>query len=297
MMPDKTYVLITAAHNEERYIEGTIRSVLGQSIRPLRWIIVSDASTDRTDEIVSQYARENPFIEQVRLEKSHRHDFAAKVHAIRSGYRCLENVKYGYLGILDADTSFGTDYYSTLLNRCKMEPRLGITGGFIYEDRDGVFTSRQSNRVFSVAGATQFFRRECFEEIGGISPLRYGGEDWGAEVSARMMGWIVSAWPDLVVFHHRSTGATGGLLHSRFQQGKMDYSLGCLPAFEVVKCAARLTEKPVVIGGLARLAGFAWSYGAGGDRAVSKEFVQFLRKEQRWRLKEFMIPVGITKQK
>jgi len=46
------YVLITAARNEEAYIEKTIKSVISQTILPKKWVIVSDGSTDRTDEIV-----------------------------------------------------------------------------------------------------------------------------------------------------------------------------------------------------------------------------------------------------
>jgi biofilm PGA synthesis N-glycosyltransferase PgaC len=281
---NQTYALITAAHNEEAFIGVTIRAVVGQSVLPLKWVIVSDASTDRTDEIVLNYARDNPFIELVRLDEVHRHDFAAKAHAIKAGYESLNGLGYGYIGILDADTSFDPDYYGKLLELFIHDPRLGITGGFIYEDRGGVFTSRRSNRAFSVAGATQFFRRECFEEVGGILPLRYGGEDWCAEVSARMMGWKVRASPKLRIFHHRTADTVDGWLLRRFQQGKMDYSLGCLPAFEVVKCAVRMSEKPVVLGGCVRFAGFTWSYCVRADRSVSREFIRFLQKEQKQRL-------------
>lgn len=47
-----TYVLVTPARNEEAFIEQVIQSVLAQSVLPLKWAIVSDGSTDRTDEIV-----------------------------------------------------------------------------------------------------------------------------------------------------------------------------------------------------------------------------------------------------
>jgi glycosyltransferase involved in cell wall biosynthesis len=283
-MSNETYVLITAAHNEEQYIEGTIRSILGQSVQPLKWLIVSDASTDRTNEIVKKYAGENALIELVQLDVAHRHSFGRKSHAIMTGYNCLKGLEYGFIGILDADISLQPDYYTKLLNKFREDPKLGLTGGFIHEERRGVFTSRRSNRTFSVAGATQFFRRECFEGIGGILSLRYGGADWCAEVSARMMGWDVRAIPELKVFHHRTTGTANNLLRHRFQEGKKDFSLGVLPTFEVVKCIGRLVEKPPVIGGLARLAGFVWSYCIREERPVSQELVEFLRTEQKRRL-------------
>src|SRR5579863_6622358 len=43
------YVLMTAAYNEEANIQKTIQSVLSQTLRPKRWVIVSDGSTDGTD--------------------------------------------------------------------------------------------------------------------------------------------------------------------------------------------------------------------------------------------------------
>src|SRR3990172_8880000 len=74
-----SYVLITPARNEEEHIEKTIRSVHSQTILPLKWVIVSDGSTDRTEEIVGKYLDGNPWMELVRMPtRSDRH-FAAKV--------------------------------------------------------------------------------------------------------------------------------------------------------------------------------------------------------------------------
>jgi glycosyltransferase involved in cell wall biosynthesis len=56
--PSLSYVLITPARNEEAFIELAIRSVVAQAVRPLRWVIVSEGSTDGTDEIVKKYAAE-----------------------------------------------------------------------------------------------------------------------------------------------------------------------------------------------------------------------------------------------
>jgi len=80
------YVLITPARNEVAHIEKTIRSVVTQTIRPARWIIVSDGSTDGTDDVVRKYAVDYDWIELIRRpERAERH-FAGKVDAFNAGY-------------------------------------------------------------------------------------------------------------------------------------------------------------------------------------------------------------------
>jgi biofilm PGA synthesis N-glycosyltransferase PgaC len=79
------YVLITPARNEARFIELTIQSVVAQTARPLRWVIVSDGSTDGTDEIVSKYAAEHRWMELIRMPERAERNFAGKVHAFNAG--------------------------------------------------------------------------------------------------------------------------------------------------------------------------------------------------------------------
>ena len=55
-MKNFLYVLLTAAKNEEDFIKKTIESVISQSILPVKWVIVSDASKDGTDDIIKEYA-------------------------------------------------------------------------------------------------------------------------------------------------------------------------------------------------------------------------------------------------
>ena len=103
-----TYVLVTPARNEESHIARTIEAVLAQTWLPSRWIIVSDGSTDRTDEIVSAYAAEHEFIEFVRSARSSGgRDFGSKVQAFNAGYAQLAGVTFDYIGNLDADVSDG----------------------------------------------------------------------------------------------------------------------------------------------------------------------------------------------
>lgn len=283
-MASQNFVLITAAHNEEAYIETTIRSIVNQTLRPLRWIIVSDASTDRTDEIVRSWSAQHPFIELLRVDRAPEYSFAAKANAIALAWERLRSLDYDFIGIVDADIAYDSDYFARLVGDFGQDPALGISGGLIHETVDGVFVPRFANRIWSVAGATQLFRRACFEGVGGILPMRFGGEDWRAEVAARMLGYTVRANPDLRVLHYRITGKARNPARYAFRQGRMDYSLGGYPPFVILKCVARMTSPRRMLLATARIGGFLWSYCAGPPRPVSREFVLFLRKEQRGRL-------------
>lgn len=178
-----TYVLTTAAHNEEANIARTLESVTHQSVLPKRWVIVSDNSTDRTDKIVREYAQQHEFIELVRVTRPAGRNFAAKILALREGYKLLKDVEYAFIGNLDADISLDPSYFQQLLQRMNSTPSLGIAAGFVYEEVDGRFQNRRQNRIYSVPHGAQLVRRECFEAIGGYAVLKFGGEDTHATAS------------------------------------------------------------------------------------------------------------------
>jgi poly-beta-1,6-N-acetyl-D-glucosamine synthase len=285
---DCAYVLMTAAYNEEAHIEKTLRSVIAQTIKPERWVIVSDSSVDRTDEIVQSYASKHDFIRFLRVAKTAGHNFGSKVVALHKGAQLLDGATYDFIGNIDADLSLEPFYFEQLLNRFRQYADLGIAGGFVYEDDGRGFRSRWSNSANDVGHAAQLVRRKCYEAIGGYAILKYGGEDWYAQTCAKMKGWRIEAIPDLKIFHHRHTGGGSHPLRNAFRQGKMDYSMGSYPAFEVIKCLRRFREKPYLIASLTRIVGFSWSYISGESRAVPDEVAAFLRQEQKNRLSSLL---------
>jgi glycosyltransferase involved in cell wall biosynthesis len=50
--------LVTAVYNGEKYLEKTIRSIVGQVYPNLEYIIVDDGSTDATVEIIRKYEKQ-----------------------------------------------------------------------------------------------------------------------------------------------------------------------------------------------------------------------------------------------
>lgn len=279
----RSYVLLTAAHNEGAYIRKTIECLLAQTLLPKRWVIVSDNSTDGTDKIILEYAEKHDFIRFLRIDRPPGRSFVSKVLALRSGQKLLEGVDFSFIGNLDADVTIETGYFSELITRFEDSPHLGLAGGFVYERSAGEFRVRSQNSIHSVAHAAQLVRRECYEAIGGYAVLRYGGEDWHALLSARMHGWRALAFPDLKIFHHKRTGTSDGLVKNFLQQGKMDYSFGSYLPFEIVKCFRRGLNRGG-LGGAIRLFGFLWLYVRREKKSVPYEMTEFLRSEQKRRL-------------
>ena len=280
------YAVVTPARNEARFLELTIRSVIAQTARPLRWIIVSDGSTDGTDEIVAKYAADHSWIELLRMPERRERHFAGKVHAFNAGLAKLREVPYDAIASLDADISFDEDYFSFLLGKLAQDPALGLVGtpfqdSFVYDYR---FVS-----IEHVSGACQVFRRACFEDVGGYVPVKGGGIDHIAVISARMKGWKTRTFTEKVCRHHRAIGsARAGGLRARFKDGLTDYALGGHPLWELFRTAYQMTRRPWIAGGLLLLAGFVWGAVRGGERPVSRELVEFRRREQMQRLRTFL---------
>jgi poly-beta-1,6-N-acetyl-D-glucosamine synthase len=286
----KGYVLITAARNEETYLGKTIEAILNQTILPKQWVIVSDGSIDRTDEIARKASEKKGFIKFIKKELGENQTgFASKVYALNLGLKLIADYDYEFIGHLDADVTFDPDYYECVIKEFLKNPRLGITGGFIFELDGHQFKSRPSNSVESVAGAIQLFRRECYDDIGGFVPIAIGGEDWYAEIVSRMKGWQVSAIPELEVLHHKRSTKARGIFKEYFRRGVVDYSFGAHPLFEVAKGIRRIREKPYFVSALVLMAGFLSSYFIKRDRIVSIEIINYLRQEQLGRLRSKLL--------
>jgi biofilm PGA synthesis N-glycosyltransferase PgaC len=282
------YVLITPARNEAEFIEGTIQSVVAQTIRPVRWVIVSDGSTDGTDEIVAKYSVDNPWIELVRTPERQERHFAGKVQAFNAGYARANGVDYEVLGSLDADITFDEGYFSFLLNKLAEDESLGLVGTPFKEGTNPTYDYRFTN-IEHVSGACQVFRRKCFEEIGGYVPVKGGCIDHIAVLSSRMKGWKTRTYPEKVCMHHRAMGtAQQGLLMARFRNGGKDYAIGNHPLWELFRSVYQMTKKPVIVGGLMVVTGYAWAAIRRVKRPVSDELVAFQRREQMERLKQLL---------
>lgn len=278
-----SYVLVTPARNEEHNIGRVIESVVAQTVLPMRWVIISDGSTDGTDDIVKTYQRKYSWIEFIRMPEHRDRHFAAKVKCFNSGYNKVKGLDFRVIGNLDADISFEDDYFRFLIDKFAADPLLGVAGTPFVED--GKHYDYRFTNIEHVSGACQLFKRECFEEIGGYLPIKGGGIDWVAVTTARMKGWKTQTFTGKTCLHHRKMG-TGNTSHMMiwFRQGRKDYILGNHPLWEVFRSCYQMTKRPFIIGGWLLIIGFLFEVLKKTNRPIPNNLVEFVRKEQMQRL-------------
>lgn len=276
------YVVITPVRDEEEHLEETIKSVVNQTVRPTEWMIVDDGSTDRTPKIIDMYAANYPWIRAVhRANRGYRKSGGGIVDAFNDGYQALLSQDWEFVVKLDGDLSFDPAYFERILDCFKAEPALGIAGGTLYSLHNGKMKVER-NPQFHVRGATKVYRRECWEQIGGLWPA--AGWDTIDETSASMRGWITKSVPDIPAFHHRATGGADGLWYDSVKHGRIWYVVGYHPLFVLASCLYRALHKPYLVRSVGGLYGFMHAYVTRVPRVSDSALIKFVRSQQIKRL-------------
>ncbi len=284
-MKDLTYILITPARNEEENLANLIECVAKQTLRPLKWVIVSDNSTDRTEEIAAAYCEKYDFIELLVLGGERGRSFASKAGAVKAAYARLKDLEFLVVACLDADMEFGADCFEILMGKIEADDRLGRVGPALIQHANKKEKPQLLARDWHVAGGVELFRRECYEQMDGHRRLSQGGTDTVADIMARMHGWKVRTFSEVQAIHHGEVGKIGGsMFRGRFQYGVQDYSLGYHPLFFLAKMVRRIFHRPYLLGSVQHCLGYFSASLRRMDYAVDNDVVEFLRDEQKARL-------------
>ena len=274
MTPDRSppgrYVIVSPVKNEERYVELTLQSVAGQSIRPERWIIVDDGSVDGTAAMLSNFASRHSWIEVVRRPSGReRRPGAAVIDAFNAGLERIRDVPHEYVVKLDCDVELPRDYFERLLAKFVEFPRLGIASG-VYLEAHSTGWQVVPMPPYHAAGASKVLDRACFQEIGGFVCDR--GWDTVDEIRAQVRGWQTRHFDDIHFRHLKPEGSGIGSWRTNLMHGEVYYLTGGGSAFLVLKVVHRMvTAEPRILGGLALFWGYARFWLARRSRLVSKE--------------------------
>jgi len=276
-----SYALVTPARNEAKYLPKLLESIQGQTVKPARWVIVSDCSTDDTDDIAARASKSNPLMKFIRFSGGANRSFGSKAVAFKAGYDALQGVGFEYIGNLDADVTMEPHYYERMLEEMSRNARLGVASGVLWDKTNSGFKRTTSNLNHAVGGV-QFWRRECFEAVGGYRPVTVGGVDSLAELTARMKGWETRSFPDLPIYHHKPVDSANGRTGIRiaYRAGLTEYHIGTHPLFAVLKAVRRWKGSPLILSSFARIFAYGKLYLTRAPRDASNELVAYLKNEQ-----------------
>jgi len=277
------YLLITPCRDEAAYARQCLDSVLAQTVPPALWVIVDDGSSDETPGILAKYAARVDWIRVVRREDRGRRAVGPGViDAFYAGLETVDLDQFDFLCKFDLDLAIPPGYFATLLSWMAAEPALGTCSGKPY------FWSPDHSRLISEAcgdemsvGMTKFYRRECFQEIGGfVRQVMWDGIDCHR---CRMLGWMAYSRddPETRFIHLRPMGSSQqSLWTGRMRHGFGQYFMGTGLAYMTASALYRMTRPPLVVGGLGMWWGYVRSLWSGAPRYDDLVFRRFLRRYQ-----------------
>jgi poly-beta-1,6-N-acetyl-D-glucosamine synthase len=272
-----SYVVVSPAKDEAERIEKTIQSMLRQTVRPARWVIVDDGSSDNTSEIVKSHTQSTDWISLIRVNRdAMRRIGSAEIRAFETGLHSLAGQQFDLAVKLDCDLILEPNYFESLIAHFEADPQLGIASG-VYLERKGDAWTEVAMPSYHASGASKMIRAKCLSDIGGFPLLP--GWDTADEIKAQTKGWKTRHFADLKFYHLRPEGSAIGGWKTGILHGHIYYVTGGGLFFLLFKSAHRLiTGRPIVLGGVAMLWGYLKARLEGSPRLVTDMEAEFYRR-------------------
>lgn len=184
--------VIIACRNEEHTINDVLRSLENQTIKPQEVVIVDDASTDDTCEIIQEIIKKNDWILFRRDKNDER--YVSIVNALKIATTLLKK-KFDYLMVLDADTILEPQYIEKIISKFYSNTSLGIAGGNLKVDGKD-YESRNSDLVF---GCNRIYSEKCWFDTNAGKIMKVSSFAWDPEhsIKAKARGYTVKRYDDV----------------------------------------------------------------------------------------------------
>lgn len=191
-------LVIIPVYNEAEFLLSCLESFENQIYDKITWVIVNDASTDKSPEIIQNFIKDKPNFQYLSLNHRSEHSPGAKVvRTFYSGLNTVDYSQYDAIAKLDADIILPPDYYKIMINTLKANSRVGMVGGLVYTKQNGVWAHEGVANKNHIRGAIKTYRRQCFEDIGGLRETL--GWDNLDVLLSHMKGWEVRVIKDIWV--------------------------------------------------------------------------------------------------
>lgn len=201
--------VLMAVRDGERYLPEAIRSVLTQTVTALELVVVDDASTDRTPEILRNAARD-PRVRVLRLARP-----VGQTVALNRALALVAPATR-WIGRIDADDAAEPTRFERQIAALDRDPSLALVGSWTTEIApDGepirvapvdvrperlAFDMGHRNPIYH---STWLARRELFDRLGGYDASFRYAQDHELVTRAVMQGHRLSVVPEPLVRYRR----------------------------------------------------------------------------------------------
>ena len=271
-------IIITPFLNEEAVIGDLIKSVISQQLKPAKWVLVDDGSTDKSTQIIHELTKDYDWISVLQLDhKTKKRSIGAKIiNAFNSGLGTISIDDYDIIMKLDADLILPENYIKEIAQQFKNNPSIGLCGGVCGLVKQGEVKLESKTNLDHVRGALKAYRKDCFKQIGGL--VNRMGWDSIDEYKARYHNWKVKVIPDLMVAHLKETNIKTGHTRASFKNGIMLYTIRFDIPLLMTNVLKRLLWKPYIIQGIAILCGYFYAFLFREEKIIDKKLGRFIRK-------------------
>lgn len=199
--------VIIPAHNEEKYIEKCLSSLLNQTYRNYEIIVVNDGSTDRTEKIVKLFQKKDKRIKLLSFDKGHSAAFARN--------RGAEIAKGEILVFVDADQFVKRDFLKRIAKNFQNKKIHALVGkvfgasrtfiGKCYAARKWLFWITRQNKKQILTkdkpGVILAIKKKVFLNLKGYNEAIFYRED--IEFANRCKDkYKVLFDPQIVIYHY-----------------------------------------------------------------------------------------------
>lgn len=269
-----SWLVVTPARNEAAHLPRLAASLAAQD--PLEavgmWVIVDDASTDGTETAVDPASMPFPTMVVRRRQGSqglrHGGAFGAFFAGADAGLERFPEASR--VMKLDADVVLDPSYFRAL--RAFDDGTAGLIGGVI----DGPGEREQSHHV---RGSLKAYSRDAFAIVRALPAAV--GHDVIDEVVLRRAGMTILSVPEARASVQRRTGVSEGTIAGRVRNGEVSRITGYHPAYFALRLVRYLFRRPVIVGSLAMVVGWARA----GESPFPADVLSAHRHQQRERLR------------
>lgn len=256
-MYSRRYALITPCRDEADYLQTTIDAVGAQTVRPSRWVIVDDGSTDDTPRILAAAAEKYDYIRVItRTDRGERSVGPGVIEAFYVGLDSIELDDYDYICKFDGDLDLPQTYFEGIMQRFEADPWLGTLSGKLYLRYGDKLVHERCGDENSV-GPAKFYRVDCFKDIGGfVRQVSWDGIDGHM---CRLKGWVAESLDaeDIRIIHLRRMGSSQkSFWAGRTRWGRGKYFMGSQLYYIIAVSLYRMFERPYIMSGIGILAGY-----------------------------------------